>query len=141
MGRRRFVFREGGKGVRYLRVSSSGQVETEFDNEGLSIPAQRRKCIERERQQGLEVVEEFIDPGLSATSTEKRKHYQAMLKALRDNPELSFVMVYSTSRSHRFWPDGGIFVNTLLQLASIIRDLGGAVVDVGVVGSGMFARG
>ncbi len=114
--RKRFTFRSGIKGVKYLRVSSPGQMQTEYDGEGMSLPAQRRKCEEKAARDGLELVAEFLDPGVTATSTEKRKRYQDMVEQLKNDPDIAFVMVYSTSRSHRFWPDAGIFLNTLLEL-------------------------
>jgi site-specific DNA recombinase len=36
--------------VRYLRVSSSGQVDTDYNPEGISLPAQRKACVVRERE-------------------------------------------------------------------------------------------
>ena len=40
----------GTDSVRYLRVSSPGQVETEYNPEGISLPAQREACMNRERE-------------------------------------------------------------------------------------------
>ncbi|WP_168915047.1 hypothetical protein [Microcella flavibacter] len=34
----------GSRAVVYLRVSSKGQVNTDYDPEGISIPAQRQSC-------------------------------------------------------------------------------------------------
>jgi len=70
-------YRTGTRGLTYLRVSSKGQVETEFDAEGMSLPAQRRKCEERARAKRLVIADELVDPGISATSIDKRKRYRA----------------------------------------------------------------
>src|SRR5579875_3300946 len=52
--------------VAYLRVSSKGQVNTDYNPEGVSIPAQREKVEERGRELGSTKAAEFIDPGRSA---------------------------------------------------------------------------
>ncbi|MBS4751828.1 recombinase family protein [Nocardioides sp. zg-ZUI104] len=57
----------------YLRVSSAGQVNTDYDPEGISIPAQRRRCVEKAREHGMEIVDEYVEPGKSATAIAKRR--------------------------------------------------------------------
>lgn len=48
--------------VLYLRVSTPSQVNTDYDPEGISIPAQREACLRKAAQLGLEVVETYIEP-------------------------------------------------------------------------------
>ena len=42
--------------VLYLRVSTPSQVNTDYDPEGISIPAQRQACLRKAAQLGVEVV-------------------------------------------------------------------------------------
>lgn len=52
----------GSRAVLYLRVSSKGQVNTDYDPEGISIPAQRASCQRKADQLGLTVVAEYVEP-------------------------------------------------------------------------------
>ena len=51
----------GTRAVIYLRVSSVGQVNTDYDPEGISIPAQRLACQRKADQLGLTVTDEYIE--------------------------------------------------------------------------------
>src|SRR6476469_2488510 len=106
----RIKYRTGSTELAYLRVSTKGQVETEFDPAGMSLPTQSRLCAEKARQKSLTILDELIDPGVSGTSIEKRKSYQELLKRLEADPTISFVMVYSLFRLHRNWPEAGRMV-------------------------------
>ena len=66
----------------YLRVSH-GQVNTDYDPEGISIPSQREACLRKASQLGARVIAEYIEPGRSATSMDKRPAFQAMLERVR----------------------------------------------------------
>ena len=48
----------------YLRVSSDGQVRTDYDPDGLSISAQREAAIDKALQLEAKIVTEFSDPYL-----------------------------------------------------------------------------
>jgi site-specific DNA recombinase len=113
---KRIQWRSGNTGVLYLRVSSRGQVDTEFDAEGMSLPAQRRKCYERAREKGYTVVDELVDAGFTATSIDERKSYQELIERVRSDSSISFVMVYSVSRLHRNWPEAGAMMLELSRL-------------------------
>jgi site-specific DNA recombinase len=112
----RIKWRSGTNGLLYLRVSSRGQVDTELDPEGMSLPAQRRRCYERAKEKGLAVVDELIDAGITATSTESRQSYQQLIERVRSDQSISFVMVYSVSRLHRNWPEAGAMMLELSRL-------------------------
>jgi site-specific DNA recombinase len=112
----RIQWRTGNSGVLYLRVSSRGQVDTELDPEGMSLPAQRRKCQERAREKGLSVIDELVDAGITATSIDQRKSYQQLIERVRADASISFVMVYSVSRLHRNWPEAGAMMLELSRL-------------------------
>jgi len=59
----------------YLRVSSPGQVNKDYDKEGLSLPAQRQACTEKAAALGATVVDEFVEPGVSGGSIQKRNAF------------------------------------------------------------------
>ena len=56
----------------YLRVSSAGQVNTDYDPEGISLPAQRAACQRRAAELDAEIVAEFVEPGRRATTVDSR---------------------------------------------------------------------
>lgn len=87
--------------VLYLRVSTSAQVETDYDPEGISIPAQRAACTRKAEQMGVTVVGEYVEPGRSATSMDKRPVFQALLARLREDGDANYVIVYNLSRLNR----------------------------------------
>src|SRR5665213_2204383 len=70
------------RAVIYLRVSTAGQVNTDRDAEGFSIPAQRDACYRKAETMSAEVVEEYVDAGESARSAD-RPQLQTMLERLR----------------------------------------------------------
>lgn len=89
------------RAVLYLRVSTVSQVRTDYDPEGISIPAQREACLRKAAQMGVEVVEEYVEPGKTATSMDKRPAFQAMLQRLRSERDIDYVLVYKLSRMNR----------------------------------------
>lgn len=91
----------GKRAVFYLRVSSKKQVATDFDPEGISLPAQRKSCERKAEQLGLEVVDEYIEPGVSGTETSKRVAFQEMLERIRTQRDVDYVVIYKLSRLHR----------------------------------------
>ena len=56
----------------YLRVSSAGQVNTDNDPEGISLPAQRAAILRRAQELDAEIAAEFVEPGRSATTVDGR---------------------------------------------------------------------
>jgi hypothetical protein len=55
------------RAVVYLRVSTLGQVRTNRDGEGFSIPAQREACLRKIDELGATLVGEYVDAGESRT--------------------------------------------------------------------------
>jgi site-specific DNA recombinase len=104
------------RAVLYLRVSSAGQVNTDYDPEGISIPAQRRRCVEKARELGVEIVDEYVEPGKSATAISKRPVFQAMMSRIKNQRDISYVIVYSTSRMNRNWMENGAVLLELRKL-------------------------
>jgi site-specific DNA recombinase len=89
------------RGALYLRVSTLSQVRTDYDPEGISIPAQRVACERKAQQIGIDVVEEYVEPGKSATNIEKRPIFQQMLARIREQRDIDYVIVYKLSRLNR----------------------------------------
>ncbi len=106
----------GTDNVRYLRVSSPGQVNTEYNPKGISLPAQREACINRERELGTVNVAEFIEPGRSAKSIEERPDFQDMISYLKAHPNVRYVSTYALSRFARNQYEDAIMMVTLERL-------------------------
>jgi len=87
------------RAVIYLRVSSTQQAETDIDHEGFSLPAQREACERKARALGAEVDVEYMDRGISATST-RRPGLQAMLARLAEGG-IDYVIVHKVDRLAR----------------------------------------
>lgn len=98
------------KAVLYLRVSSKKQTETasDIDKDGNSIATQRDICEQKAGSLGAEIVHEFVEPGVSAQTIEKRPEFQAMMKFLADNRDVDYVIVYARSRAFRNFVDAAI---------------------------------
>ncbi|MCA1682317.1 MAG: recombinase family protein, partial [Actinobacteria bacterium] len=105
-----------GDAVLYLRVSSEGQVNTDYNPEGISLPAQRKAAHERATEIGAPVITEFIDPGKTAKSIEHRQAFRDMITYLRGNPNVRYVVVYALSRFARNRYDDAIMMATLEKL-------------------------
>jgi site-specific DNA recombinase len=106
----------GNDSVRYLRVSSTGQVETDYDPEGISLPAQRAAIIPRERELNSPNVEEFIEPGRSGKTIEQRPAFQDMMAYLKAHPNVRYVFVYALSRFARNRYDDAVMMMHLERL-------------------------
>ncbi len=104
---------KGTRAVVYLRVSSQGQVKTDYDPEGISLPAQRLACQKKADQLGLTVVGEYVEAGRSATEMTKRVDFQRMLERIRRDRDVDFVIVYKLSRFARNQYDDAI---TMVEL-------------------------
>ena len=91
----------GTRAVLYLRVSSQSQVNTDYDPEGLSIPAQRTSCERKAEQMGLDIIREYVEPGRSATRMDQRPVFQSMLDDIKNERDVDYVLVYKLSRMNR----------------------------------------
>lgn len=96
--------------VIYLRVSSTGQL-TGYSPEGYSIDGQRKACERHAASLGARITATYIEPGASATSTQR----PALQRMLAELPKLkpTFVIFYDLSRVAReetdaFWLLGEI---------------------------------
>ncbi len=123
----------GVKAVLYLRVSSKKQMDTavDIDPDGNSIATQREVAIRKANNLGAEVIREFVEPGVSASTIEKRGAFQDMLTFLRETPGVRYVVVYARSRAFRNYIDAAITKRLLdklnVKLVSAREDFGDGV--------------
>ena len=110
----------GTRAVVYLRVSSKGQVNTDYDPEGISIPAQRVSCERKAEALGLTVIAEYIEPGRSGTEMTKRVAFQEMLERIRRDRDVDAVIVYELSRFARNRLDDAIVMADLRKRGVIL---------------------
>ena len=90
-------------GIHYLRVSSVRQTHTDADvnRDGNSIATQREECDKKAAGMGISVAMEFIEPGKSAQTIDKRPEFRRLLAYLAEHDEIGYVFVYSRSRAFR----------------------------------------
>jgi site-specific DNA recombinase len=129
------------RAVLYLRVSSRGQVDTDYDPEGNSIPAQRKACRRRAEELGMEVVGEYVEPGKSGMTVDGRPKFLEMMARIRNEKDVGAIIVYARSRMHRDTADAALTRRELkklgVQLVSImdytedsyVGDLVAAILD------------
>jgi site-specific DNA recombinase len=112
----------------YLRVSTPSQVKTDYNPEGISLPAQRDACLLKTAALGAEVVREFIEPGRTATSIEKRPVFQEMLAWVKGQKNIDYIVVYQFNRIFRSSIDAHLTKRDLRKLGvrvvSTVIDLG-----------------
>jgi site-specific DNA recombinase len=106
------------RSIRYLRVSSKRQLDTDadIDPDGNSIDTQRKICQAKEKKLGLVNVDEYIEPGTSAQSIEKRPVFRKMLKRIIEQRDVDCVIIYMRSRAFRNFGDAVITERQLKKL-------------------------
>ena len=119
----------------YLRVSSDGQVKTDYSEDGLSIDAQRIGATEKAQGLDAEIVDEFSDPGRSAyVDLHKRTGFLEMLDELKRRnahpaTHVDYVIVWSLSRWARntvdHWQTRKIVSEAGARLISITEPMAG----------------
>ena len=111
-----------------LRVSSSGQVKTDYDPEGLSIPAQRQACQRKADQLEADVVREYIEPGFSAKSLVDRPTFRELIEDIRQLQDIDYVIVWSISRWARnqedHWTARGLINRAGATLIAVKEPIG-----------------
>ncbi|HEX3783108.1 MAG TPA: recombinase family protein [Pseudonocardiaceae bacterium] len=116
------------RAVLYLRVSTPGQVNTDYNPEGISIPAQREAGLRKAESLESDVVREFVEPGRSATSIDKRPSFQEMIAWVKAQKDIDYVIVYHFNRVFRDSVDAGITKRDLkkysTRIVSTILDMG-----------------
>ena len=120
----------------YARVSTGKQAAGE-----LSLPDQLNQCRKFAEAKGLEIVAEFVDPGVSAR-TDKRPEFQRMIKfACGPHRPFEVILVHSQSRLFRNAKDLHVYRDRLesaaVRFMSATQDVGvsdAADIVSGVVG-------
>ncbi|PKW14555.1 recombinase family protein [Saccharopolyspora spinosa] len=112
----------------YLRVSTPSQVNTDYNPEGISIPAQREAGKRKADSLDAEIVHEFVEPGRTATSIDKRPTFQEMLAWVKQQKDIDYVIVYHFNRVFRNTVDAAITKRDLskfgTRIVSTILDMG-----------------
>jgi DNA invertase Pin-like site-specific DNA recombinase len=118
------------RSIRYLRVSSKKQMDTDFevDPEGNSIDTQRKVTNAKEREMGLVNVGEYVEPGNSAQTIDKRPVFREMVARIMKEHDVEYVIIYARSRAFRNYIDAG---NTKMALAKLGVKLVSAKEDFG----------
>jgi site-specific DNA recombinase len=88
------------RAVLYLRVSSRDQLETDYDDDGLSIGAQRERATQKATEYHAAVVDEYIERAESA-KTDHRPALTAMLRRIKDQRDVDYVIVWKVDRFAR----------------------------------------
>ena len=118
------------RAVLYLRVSTPRQMHTavDIDPEGNSIATQRETCLAKAHQLTAVVCSEFVEPGNSAQSIEKRPVFKQMLAYLEDHRDIDYVIVYTRSRAFRNSIDAAVTKRALsllgIRIISCKEDFG-----------------
>lgn len=108
--------------VLYARVSTDKQAEKE-----LSIPAQLQAMKDHAQRQGWKVVAEYIEPGVSARTSE-RPELQRLLTLVRDGDvQIHVVLVHKIDRLARSVHDHAVIKAALQQkgirLVSVVENV------------------
>jgi site-specific DNA recombinase len=103
-------------------------VHTDYNPEGISIPAQREAGKHKAEQLDADVVREFVEPGRTATSIDKRPTFQEMVAWVKSQKDIDYVIVYHFNRVFRNSVDAGITKRDLkkvgTRVVSTILDMG-----------------
>jgi site-specific DNA recombinase len=108
-----------GRALSYLRVSTPRQLGTavDIDADGLSIATQRDFAVRKAAALGTTVGREFLEPGHSAQTIEKRPVFREMLDYIVAHPgEIDYVIIYMRSRAFRNYVDAGVTERQLARL-------------------------
>jgi site-specific DNA recombinase len=112
----------------YLRVSTPSQVNTDYNPEGISIPAQREACERKALELGAEIVDTYVEPGRTATSIEKRPVFQEMVARVKEQRDADYIIVYHFNRIFRNSIDAAITKRELgrwgARVVSTVLDMG-----------------
>src|SRR5262249_12838181 len=90
------------------------------DPEGISLPAQRAAVQRRAAELDAEIVEEYVEPGRSATSTDKRPRFQEMMARLKAERDIDYIIVYARSRLHRNTIDAAITKREMRKVGAVL---------------------
>lgn len=111
-------------------MSSKRQTDTDadIDPDGNSIDTQRKVAQGKEKALGLVNVGEYVEPGTSAQTIEKRPVFREMLRRITEDQDVDCVVIYMRSRIFRNHIDAAI---TKRQLENLGVKLVSAKADFG----------
>src|SRR5699024_6975753 len=89
------------RAVSYLRVSTREQAERGGREEGFSIPAQRAANKKKAQSMGAMVVKEFVERGVSGTSTNRPALKDMMRYLSEERDRIDYVIVHKLDRLAR----------------------------------------
>ncbi len=108
--------------VIYLRVSTKEQAEKDLTEDGFSIAAQREACVRRIRDEGWELLDEYVGKGESARTAD-RPQLRAMLTRIGEESDVEAVVVHKIDRLARNMEDH-------VAIRALLRRRGVALVSV-----------
>jgi site-specific DNA recombinase len=112
----------------YLRVSTRDQVNTDYNPEGISLPAQRVAGERKAAELGADVVDEYIEPGKTATTIDMRPVFLDMVARIKARQDVDYIIVYHFNRMFRNAIDAAITKRDLarygIRIVSTVVDLG-----------------
>lgn len=121
------------RAISYLRVSTKRQLDTaaDIDPDGNSIATQREACQAKADKLGAYIEKEFVEPGTSAQTIDKRTVFKQLLAYLNENPGVEYVIIYMRSRAFRNLGDAVITKRRLeklgIRLVSAKEDFGDGI--------------
>ena len=106
------------RSVRLLRVSTKAQTDTDADavQDGNSLDTQRTHTTAKERALGTVNVGEYVEPGYSGQSIEKRPFFRALMKRIVEQRDVDYVVIYMRSRVFRNYIEAAIVKRQLDEL-------------------------
>nr|WP_300141296.1 recombinase family protein [Propionicimonas sp.] len=122
--------------VSYLRVSTREQAQKGGTDEGFSIPAQREATRRKAEQLGAGIVEEFVDAGASAKSSD-RPELMRMIQYVKAN-KVAYCIVHKVDRLARNRADD-VSIHLALQQCGVM--LVSASENIDETPSGMLLHG
>jgi site-specific DNA recombinase len=119
------------RSVRLLRVSTTAQTDTDYDEdrqEGNSIDTQRKETVQKEKRLGTVNVGEYVEPGYSGQSIEKRPFFREMMKRIVEQRDVDYVVIYMRSRVFRNYIEAAVVKRQLealgVKIVSAKEDFG-----------------
>ncbi len=109
------------RAIFYLRVSTKAQVRTDYDPEGISLPAQRVACGAKAETLNADMVGEYVEPGASAhKNLERREAFRDMIARIERDRDVDIVIVYQLSRFARDRYEDAAFTLRLRNLGVVL---------------------
>ena len=106
------------RAIYLLRVSDPKQMHTatDIDPEGNSIPTQRACCDVKAKELGVIKVGEYVEPGYSGQSIDKRPIFKDLLKRIVEQRDVDYVIIYMRSRIFRNYVEAAVVKQQLDKL-------------------------